>query len=265
MRTKIDKTQIIRDIKTYYNFKKDSHFAKFLEIKPQTLSSWYTRNTFDIELLYAKCVDINPHWLITGTGNMLIEEQENSESNSTTDNDRMPKVVTVDNDERDNIVLVPQKAAAGYLNSYNDPKFIKQLPSYRMPNINNGTYRMFQLDGHSMHPTMQDSSYVVCEWVENWEEDIKDDRVYVVVSIDDGVVIKRVLNRLNKYGSLYCKSDNRREYHNFAVKKESIKEVWHVKMHMTFEIPNPVSLYERMNDLEAELEHIKSLNIELRQ
>jgi len=209
--------------------------------------------------------DLNLNWLITGKGKMLIDTQDNQEEIIQPKSYRMPKVVTVDNNEHDNIVLVPQKASAGYLSSYNDPEFIKQLPSYRMPNINNGTYRMFQLDGHSMHPTMQDSSYVVCEWVENWEEDIKDDRVYVVVSIDDGVVIKRVLNRLNKYGSLYCKSDNRREYHNFAVKKESIKEVWHVKMHMTFEIPNPVSLYERMNDLEAELEHIKSLNIELRQ
>ena len=208
--------------------------------------------------------DIDLVWLLTGQGDMLLNIEVDEEVH-VSEKYKIPKVVTVDNNERDNIVLVPQKASAGYLSSYNDPEFIKQLPSYRMPNINNGTYRMFQLDGHSMHPTMQDSSYVVCEWVENWEEDIKDDRVYVVVSIDDGVVIKRVLNRLNKYGSLYCKSDNRREYHNFAVKKESIKEVWHVKMHMTFEIPNPVTLYERMNDLEAELEHIKSLNIELRQ
>lgn len=51
--------------------KKDAEFARFLGIKPQTLSSWYSRNTFDIELLYAKCEFISADWLLTGKGEML--------------------------------------------------------------------------------------------------------------------------------------------------------------------------------------------------
>ena len=67
----IDKCLILSEIKSYYKLKTDADFARFLGIKPQTLSSWYTRNVFDIELLYAKCVDIDANWLLTGRGEML--------------------------------------------------------------------------------------------------------------------------------------------------------------------------------------------------
>lgn len=66
-----DKTLILNELKKFYNFKKEFEFAEFLGIKPQTLSSWYKRNTFDIELIYSKCVEINPDWLLTGKGEML--------------------------------------------------------------------------------------------------------------------------------------------------------------------------------------------------
>ncbi len=73
MRIKINKSLILNDIKRYKKFNSDAEFARFLEIKPQTLASWHSRNTFDIELLYAKCEDLNPEWLLTGKGKMLKE------------------------------------------------------------------------------------------------------------------------------------------------------------------------------------------------
>lgn len=62
---------ILREIKKHYSFKNDAEFARFLGISPQTLSSWQSRNTFDLELLYAKCIDFNAEYLITGQGPML--------------------------------------------------------------------------------------------------------------------------------------------------------------------------------------------------
>ena len=73
----VDKPLILSKIKEHYSFKKDSDFARFLEIKPQTLASWYTRNTFDIELLYSKCGDIDGNFLLTGKGNMLRIDNSN--------------------------------------------------------------------------------------------------------------------------------------------------------------------------------------------
>jgi len=37
------------------------------------------------------------------------------------------------------------------------------------------------------------------------------------------VIVKRVLNKIRKYGSLYCKSDNR-DYPHITVRAEDIKE-----------------------------------------
>ena len=73
---KANKVMILNEIKSHYKLQKGADFARFLGIKPQTLSSWYARSSFDIELLYAKCVDINPDWLLTGTGGMLRNHQQ---------------------------------------------------------------------------------------------------------------------------------------------------------------------------------------------
>lgn len=79
---KIDKSLILSEIKSHYNFKRDADFARFLEIKPQTLASWHTRNTIDYELISAKCVDINANWLLTGNGEMLKSESGIFEKNT---------------------------------------------------------------------------------------------------------------------------------------------------------------------------------------
>lgn len=284
MSTEINKSLILNELKAYLGFNSDSDFADFLGIKRQTLSSWHTRNTFDIELLYAKCVNVDGNFLLTGKGEIekpkvqdmlhnksvtktvtFLEETKSKENVSLSVNEdqtglysRMPKVVTVDGSGKDNVVLVPVKAAAGYLLGYGDAEFIQSLPTFSLPNIQNGTFRMFQVEGNSMYPTLSDKSYVVGEWVENWIKDIKDNRIYVTVC-DNGVLVKRVLNRLKKYENLYLKSDNRKEHPNVTLEPNQIKEVWAVKMHLSFELPDPTVLYDRVGDLEAEIDHIKSL------
>ena len=80
MSNKIDKSLIINKIKSHYGFNSDTDFAKFLGIKPQTLSSWHSRNTFDIELIYAKCVNINGDFLLSGNGEV---EHSKSKQNAT--------------------------------------------------------------------------------------------------------------------------------------------------------------------------------------
>lgn len=74
---KTDKELILRQIKLHLGIKTDAEFARFLGIKPQTLSTWYARNTFDFELVYSKCVSIDGNWLLTGTGKMLKSEVNN--------------------------------------------------------------------------------------------------------------------------------------------------------------------------------------------
>lgn len=54
-----------------------SKMARLLGVSPQAISTWITRDAYDIELIYAKCENINPEWLLTGKGEMIISPNEN--------------------------------------------------------------------------------------------------------------------------------------------------------------------------------------------
>lgn len=206
-------------------------------------------------------------WILTGKGeklvdNMLVYGAANSQhvAEPEAKYQYSPAVVTVDSHNEDNIVLVPMKAQAGYLKGLTKPDFIKKLPTFRMPGLNNGVFRMFEVSGNSMFPTLPDRSYVVGSFVENWTRDIKDNRLYVIVSnkIEDGLV-KRCINKIEKYNNLICKSDNRRQYPTQSVHPEDIMEVWEVKLHLNFSIPDPADIYDRVNDLEGEVISLKEV------
>ena len=167
-----------------------------------------------------------------------------------------PKVITVDSSGDENVVYVPVKARAGYLLGYGDPEYIEKLPVYRLPGYNNGSYRIFEVDGISMFNTLQDKDRVVTRWQRISE--IRDERVYVIVTINDGLLIKRVINRYEE-GKIICKSDNNfnGEYPSIVLDIHDIKEVWYVVERWTRQLPGPGEIYKRITHLEAELTLLK--------
>ncbi|MGV1019333.1 LexA family transcriptional regulator [Empedobacter falsenii] len=279
MTTINDRIKILVD---YFSDGNNSKFANEIGVSEANIRNYISKTEPKFSALekIVKKFEINYEWLLTGVGEMLKPNIQNmwynksttksttfSEETKNTNNVVLskepkenyfhaPKVVTVDKQGRDNVVLVPVKAQAGYLNGFGDPEFIEALPTYNLPQINHGTFRMFQLGGNSMYPTLHNNSYVVGEWVEDWLKDIKDNRIYVVVAetdTEEGVLIKRVLNRLKKYGNLHLKPDNRREYPTITLYPEQVKEVWEVKLYLGWELPDPATIYDRMNDLEADI------------
>ena len=55
----------------HYTSGNKAKFATLLGVSAQTISAWGTRNTFDSELIYTKCVGLSSEWLLTGEGSML--------------------------------------------------------------------------------------------------------------------------------------------------------------------------------------------------
>ena len=209
---------------------------------------------------------LNAEWLLTGNGEMLKSEGDTEVIKTprveviapikVEGRSLMPKVIVLKDEdvEEERIPLVPVMAQAGYLQGYDDPQYIKELPMYNLPGMRNGTFRIFQVEGLSMYPTLQSGSYVVGQFVEDWEH-ISDNRIYVVVSTE-GVIVKRVLNRIEKYGSLYCKSDNR-VFPHINVRLNDVKEIWECKMHLSFDFLDPVPEYQKIADLEADVQFLK--------
>jgi transcriptional regulator len=215
--------------------------------------------------IIAKYPEISSEWLLTGNGEMLKSEGateviktprvEIIEPIKVEGRSLMPKVVVVDDRDNDRIPLVSIKAQAGYLKGYDDSNYIEELPTYSVPDMRNGTYRMFQVSGFSMYPTLQDGSYVIGKFVENWEW-LSDNRVCVVVTERDGVIVKRVTNRAREKGFLYCKSDNR-DYKHITVRVEDIREIWECQAHISFEFLDPVTNYQKIAELEVNVSELQ--------
>ena len=143
-------------------------------------------------------------------------------------------VITVDENNRDNIELVPQKAAAGYLNGYADPEYIKELPRFKLPILNQGTYRAFEITGDSMLPILP-GTIVIGEWVEDFQN-LKSGKPYVLVTQREGIVYKRVFNYLQENGKLFLVSDNR-QYAPFQIDASEVIEAWGAKAYISVQFP----------------------------
>lgn len=164
---------------------------------------------------------------------------------------KTPAIITLNEHGIDNIIYVPVKAQAGYLVGYADQEYIESLPSFRMPGLNNGTYRMFETEGISMQPTLTNNDRVIGQWVDNMEN-IRENRVHVVVSTR-GVLIKRVLNRIKERGLIYLKSDtisHRHDYPMIELDASEVKEIWYVRMKVSSDLSEPSEIYNRVADLE---------------
>lgn len=80
MGTILDKALVLDRIKQHYNLKSNADLARFLGVAPNTITNWYGRKTFDLDVIYTKCVDIDFNWLLTGEGFMSNDSQAPSES-----------------------------------------------------------------------------------------------------------------------------------------------------------------------------------------
>ncbi len=145
--------------------------------------------------------------------------------------------ITVDENNEENIELVPQRAAAGYLNGYADPEYIRVLPKFKLPMLpKNATYRAFEISGDSMMP-LESGSVLIGQYVEKLDG-IKDNKAYILVTRKEGVVFKRVVNHSAMNGKLFLISDNK-AYPDYDIPAEEVIEIWEAKAFISTDIPGP--------------------------
>ena len=206
-----------------------------------------TKPGYDVLLAIIEAFDINPDYLFGKSAAMLKAEVNHPTYSG------IPKVVAVNNTGDENVVFVPAQARAGYLNGYGDPEYIETLPSFHMPQLAQGSYRCFEVKGHSMLNTFVDGDLVFGAYVEDLN-DVKDGYVYVVVSKSEGLVLKRVINRINVDRTLLLKSDNTDgNYPSYSINAEDIEELWLVQMYASKEIPTSSDISDRVHNLEQKI------------
>jgi phage repressor protein C with HTH and peptisase S24 domain len=125
----------------------------------------------------------------------------------------------------------------------------------------NKTYRAFEIQGDSMLP-VQPGSIVFGEYIENIGA-IKNGKLYILVTKQDGVVFKRVFNFSEQDGKLLLVSDNR-QYEPYSVEAADVLEVWNAKAFFSNQFPdvenNTVSmdhLAHTVLNLQSEVKRLK--------
>ncbi len=143
---------------------------------------------------------------------------------------------TVNSENENNIEFVPIKAAAGYVQGFGDLDFIETLPVFQVPFLSKEKkYRVFPIEGDSMLP-LKEGSLVFAEYVEDWKN-IKNGTVCIIVTKDEGIVLKKVFNYLNEKNLLVLKSTNER-FAPYAVMGEDINELWKFSGYFQGEFPS---------------------------
>ena len=212
MSKEIDKSLILNKLKSHYGFNSDTDFSKFLGIKPQTLSSWHSRNTFDIDLIYSKCVNVNGDFLLSGIGDI---EKTKSKENATFLNGGInggvkggePNVkktyaielaekptntgIEANNLGNAGIPLIPIDAMAGFgtgavqVMHYDTSKYI--VPEFSELNVD----FMIRVKGSSMVPKYNSGDLVACKKLVITDIFFQWNKVYVL-DTEQGALIKRV-------------------------------------------------------------------------
>lgn len=222
-----------------------SAFAKLLGVKATTAD--IERGKVKIsgkvikELL--KQYQINPLWIYGESRDKYLVPKKA---------DVAPRVVTVNDQGLENILLVNAKAAAGYADNVLTPDFYEDLPAFSvpLPSYRNASFRGFQVEGDSMTPAINSGDWILAKGISNVEE-IKDGQIYVIVE-KESIRIKKIQKA--KEG-LNLISYNQ-EYPTVHVPLKEVQEIWEFHSKLSTELNTQLNS-DLLRDIKTDLEEIK--------
>lgn len=232
-----------------------AEFAKLLGVSNTTadIERGRTKLSGTVVAQLLKQFNVNPLWLFGDSSQRHL-----SPSNSSV----MPKVVTVDSSDNENMVLVNAKAAAGYPQNIQDTSWYRQLPAFDipLPEFRNATYRGFQVEGDSMLPNLRPGEWVLAKAVESIQ-DVSASKIYVVV-LHDAVLVKKIERSPNPSEiSLISINEN---YPPYRIKTDQLQELWQIGSKITFGVdatPENGLLRQLQESMEELKSQIRKVNI----
>lgn len=200
----MDKTLVLNKLQSHYKFKKDTEFAEFLGISGQLLSKWKLRSTFDIDILYTKCIDANADFLLSGKGPILKTD------NSSTGNVFRLKT---DNDvQNQSVPLYDIRASASVVALFKDSSSEIPVDHITIPNLPKCDGAIY-VSGDSMYPLLKSGDIIMYKKVANEIDNMFWGEMYLVSLINndgDEFVMVKWLHK-SELGTDYVKlvSENR--------------------------------------------------------
>lgn len=235
----MDKKEMLNALINHYERGNKSQFAKRLGVSAQGLSTWLSRNTFDIELIYSKCENINPEWLLTGKGNMLKEQERQNSSiySSSINTERTPTIKQLPIGEIPHtpeaipfaeaarnglnpIPLVTTRVAAGFgcadfAIEEADIKDYYVIPKFKNCHVD----FMIEITGLSMYPHFNSGDVIACSILRNTQF-LQWNKCHVIATREQGMLVKRIMPGDDKE-HLRAISDNK-DYPPFEIPVDEI-------------------------------------------
>ncbi|WP_034259515.1 XRE family transcriptional regulator [Altibacter lentus] len=231
-------------------------FAELLQIGATTadIERGKTKLSGKVVMELLRQFNINPLWLFGESFTQRV---------NLNGGDVSPKVITLDMESNDTILLVNQKAAAGYPHNIQDVDWYETLPSFSipLPQYRNATYRGFQVEGDSMLPNIRPNEWVLGRAVPSISE-ANDSKIYIVV-LQDSVLVKKLQKTPNNPQKVRLLSLNP-EYLPIDVEVSSIQELWLVNSKLTFGIDEASEssllqqLQQSMQELKGQISNLKA-------
>lgn len=124
------------------------------------------------------------------------------------------------------IFYVPATAHQAYVQYHHSFNFLTDLDIVRMPSQQNhhARYRLFELKGHAMSPTLEDGALLFTERIDkkNWKK-INNYYTYLLVLEDEIVVARLVRNNEDNYIAYF---DNDSIHPQTMIYRKNIQELW---------------------------------------
>lgn len=221
-----------------------NEFAKTVGISSPLISQMLHKNSnFGIDTL-KKIIDafpqLNTEWLIKGQGDMILSTQASP-------------ILPVETSVK--IPVIQNQKYFDYVNDIIDIE-VKNFPEMVLPSHEffNPKTASFQVNFDNMMPSLYMNDYVVAELCANWQHNLYEGQIYVIV-IKNGVFFKRF--KEYRHAELVFENDNS-SYENDTFYSNEIKEIWTAKSKLSFYLKKQKDTIQNIENLSGLLKSIQS-------
>ncbi|WP_257008550.1 LexA family transcriptional regulator [Flavobacterium agri] len=211
---------VINRLKLLLKLKTDIQLSEFLNIRPNTISTWKKRNSLDYETVISICelyeLDLNE---------VFLNKRTSVDSSASTP-------------------LITREVQFQYASGADRQGLMEIVPKYKFPFLAVENSLAFQVVSNNMFPLIDENSFVICEAATL--DAVRDNKIAVIVSKNKGIFLNRVGKGQYKADQVLLVNDN--DFYNDVVLSESeITEVWLVRGVLSYDM-NHESRFTFIND-----------------
>jgi hypothetical protein len=202
---------VLHKLKNKLKITSDKQLSEFLNVKPNTISTWKKRNSLDYNVIISICelYEINLNEIFYDSGNHVTENE--------CDSSETP--------------LICREVQFQYC--IDSSPILDNLPKYNFPFVRSENSRVFQVLSNNMYPIIDENSFVICEDITI--DNVQENSLVVIVSKSKGLFINRIYRNNISPDSFLLTSENN-FFETIKLEKIFIDEIWLIKGLLSYNV-----------------------------